>query len=432
MNGDLIFYLSGGLLLLACVLKLPALLRAHGRDWLLFSICALLLVGAGVLFATAESTIVFLRSVTGVTNIAAPLIYVLLTAFSGASIVLVLHWRGGPDVAQTRRLSRITIITYTSVCAAIATLFALGDTPVERRTDFDTYYATTPFIREMIILYLTAHAVASLTASRLCWRWSREVHGTLRVGLRVLAAGYLMHYGVYDPAVAGAVVARWAGYDWDFLIAVARAMTAPSAVLVSIGFIVPLLGHRSEDAVRYWQLAPLARAVRPVHDAPNPTPLPLPWWRPSLRLRLTRRQTYIADRIVTCRALFDPHIREEAHSAALASRARRRIAKDDATAIADAAMIVVAIEQYRAENDTEPATSSSGPDDRAAYTSNLAEISQALRSRIVKDVRRRARSENAPIRDAGRVISFSTGVGAARGSRPSRAAAWRIRGRRTR
>ncbi|TQE40297.1 DUF6545 domain-containing protein [Streptomyces ipomoeae] len=390
---DCVFYLSGGLLLLACALKLPALIQAGGRDWLLTSICALLLGGGGVLLLAGEEAIITLRQVTGVTNLAAPLIYILLTAFSGASIVLVLHWRGGPDTAHTRRLSRVTIVAYGVVCALIAVLFVLGDTPVERRRDFDTYYATTPYIREMIVLYLAAHAVASLTASRLCWRWSHDVHGTLRVGLRVLAIGYLLHYGVYDPAVAGAVVARWAGLDWDFLIAVARGVTAPSAVLVAAGFIIPLAGHRGEDAVRYWLLAPLARAVRPVRGAANPLPVPLSW-RSAMRLRLTQRQTYIGDRLVTCRPYFDARIQREARAAALA----RGVTGTEATAIADAAMIVTAIErQALAGGPDAPASTEPGPppdpDARATFTSDLAGISRALRSPVVRELQSRTRAD---------------------------------------
>lgn len=386
---DFVFYLSGGLLLLACGLKLPALIRAGGRDWLLSSICALLLVGGGVLLLTAESAIVALRRATGVTNLAAPLIYVLLTAFSGASIVLVLHWRGRPDLTHTRRLSRVTIVAYGVICVLIAALFALGETPVERRRDFDTYYATTPFIREMIVLYLVAHAVASLTAGRLCWRWSREVHGTLRVGLRVLATGYLMHYGVYDPAAAGAVVARWAGQDWDFLIAVARGVTAPSAILVATGFIIPLAGHRSEDTIRYWQLAPLARAVQPVRGTANPAPLPLSW-KSTLRLRLTQRQTYIGDRLVTCRPYFDPQVQDEARAAALALG----VTGTEATAVADAAMIVTAVRRQTLADGTgvsgRPHTHS---EDRTTFTSDLARISRALRSPVVRELQRVTRTD---------------------------------------
>ncbi|GHD49061.1 DUF6545 domain-containing protein [Streptomyces mirabilis] len=393
MNGDFGFYFSGGLLLLACLLKLPALIRARGRDWLLSSICALLLIGAGVLLTAAPSSIVFLNRVTGVTNIAAVSVYILLTSFSGASIVLVLNWRGGPDVNQTRRLSRITIAIYGTCCVLIAGLFWLGNADVEQIRKFDAYYATTPFIREMIVLYVLAHAAASLTASRLCWRWSHEVHGTLRTGLRVLAAGYLMHYAGYDPAVMGTVAARWAGANCDFLIDIARATTAPSAVLVSVGFIIPLLGPRSEEAVRYCQLAPLARAVRPVQGAPSPVTLRIPWWKPNLRLRLTQRQTYISDRIVICRDYFDIRIRNEARAAALAGKAT----EEAAAVIAEAAMIAAAVELHRSANGQNPLPPPSAESARSAFSRDLAHISRALRSPIVKNISRRTRTETASV-----------------------------------
>ncbi|MFD5814769.1 DUF6545 domain-containing protein [Streptomyces sp. NPDC127038] len=388
MTSDAVFYLSGGMLLLACLLKLPALIRAKGRDWLLSSICALLLVGSGVIFSTAPTVVSYLRQLTGITNVAVPLIYILLTAFSGASIVLVLNWRGGPDVTQTRRLSRITIAVYGSCCILIAVLFSLGSTPVEQRFRFDTYYATTPFIREMIVLYIVAHAAASLTASRLCWRWSHDVHGTLRTGLRILAAGYLMHYCVYDPAVAAAVIARWTGRDWDFLIEIARLMTAPSAVLVAAGFMIPLLGPRGEEAVRYWQLSPLAKALRPVQGAASPVLLTLPWWQQPLRLRLTQRQTYIADRIVACRDQCDHRIRAEALEAALAGKT----APDAAAAIAEAAMIAAAIELHRAGADHADIVP---PEPGPGHTLDLARISRAMRTPIVRNVARRTRTQAA-------------------------------------
>ncbi|MFD0069030.1 DUF6545 domain-containing protein, partial [Streptomyces sp. NPDC127574] len=222
-------------------------------------------------------------------------------------------------------------------------------------------------------------------ASRLCWRWSHEVHGTLRTGLRVLAAGYLMHYGGYDPAVAIAVIARWAGYDCDFLIDVARLMTAPSAVLVAVGFMLPLLGPRSEEAIRYWQLAPLARAVRPVEGASSPALLTLPFWQLPLRLRLTQRQTFIADRIVACRGYFDTRVRNEAYAAARAGKSN----EETASAIAEAAMIVAAVELHRASRQEPPSEAGQG----AGYTRDLAQISRVLRSPIVKNVGRRARRE---------------------------------------
>ncbi|MEU6367029.1 DUF6545 domain-containing protein [Streptomyces sp. NPDC046931] len=388
VDGDLPFYVSGGLVLLACLLKLPVLIRARGRDWLLSSICSLLFLGAGVQFTTAQSTIVLVNRGTGVPNIAAPLDYMLLVAFSGASIVLVLNWRGGTGTAQARHLSRITIAAYGTVVVLIAVLFALGDAPVEQRTRFDLYYATTPFIREMILLYLTAHAVASLSVGHLCRRWSREVHGTLRTGLRVLAAAYLMHFVGYDAMTAAAVVGRWTGHTWDVLITIARTVIAPSAILGATGFVLPLIGRST--AVRYWQLAPLARTVRPVQGAPGPEPPPLPWWKPSVHLRLTRRQTYISDRILACRDHFDPRIRDEAHRLALADNATG----DEAEAIAEAALIVVAVECHSAgDGQGLTARRAANGDDRTVASSDLVDIARALRSRIVKEARIRTRNE---------------------------------------
>ncbi|WP_255950619.1 DUF6545 domain-containing protein [Streptomyces odontomachi] len=391
MTHDAGYYATAALMLLACLLKLPAVIRARGRDWLLNSICALLLVGAGDLAFVATTSIAAVNRATGVPNIAAPIVYILLTGFSGASLVLVLNWRGGTDAAQTRRQTRITIASYVTVCTLIALLFALGDASVEQRTRFDTYYASTAYLGEMIALYLSAHAVASLTVSRLCWRWSREVHGTLRIGLRVLAAGYLLHYANYDATRLVAVAARWAGHDWDVLLDVSIVTAQPSAVLIGIGFILPLVGLRSDDAIRYWQLAPLARTVRPVQGASSPAPPLLPWWSPSMRLRLTQRHTYISDRIMACRGHCDPRVWEAAHAAALAHRAT----EEQAAIIADAAMIAAAVEAHTAAVARPPEPAPVAPDHRALSTRDLARLSRALGSRVVKDIRHRATTESA-------------------------------------
>ncbi|MGV9248389.1 DUF6545 domain-containing protein [Streptomyces sp. NPDC003710] len=396
MKANLGFYVAGGLLLLACLLKLPALVRARGRDWLLSSICALLLVGSGVLFTSAPQTIIVVNRTTGVSNFSAPLVYCALTGFSAASVVLVLNWRGGPDKGHTRRLSQWIIALYLLVWVLIVCLYALGDAPVERRTDFDLYYAGTPYIREMILLYLLAHGVASFTCSRLCWRWSRDVYGSMRIGLRALALGYLMHYVGYDGAKLVAIGARWTGHDWGILATgVAPSMGQPSALLVAVGFILPLVGRRSEDAVRYWQLGPLARTVAAVPGAPGLVLLSLPWWTPEFRLRLTQRQTYISDRIVACRGHFDPRIWDEAHAAAVA----RGAGAQDADVIAEAAMIAAAVDTYSiVGEEPPPGPATLGPPGPPLTTGDLARLSRALRTRVVKDVRRRSRArlEQAP------------------------------------
>jgi hypothetical protein len=387
------FYVTGALLLFACLLRLPALVRARGRDWLLSSICALLLLGSGVLVFAAPQTIAGVNSLTGVTNLAAPLVYVMVDAFSGASVVLVLNWRGG-DPRETRRLSTAVITTYSVICLALPLLYFLGDDPVEKRFTFDTYYANTPFLREMIILYLVAHAVASTCASVLCWRWSKDerVSGILRTGLRILALGYLLHVGGFDLSKGIAVVARWTGTDWDaFSTHIAPMFAQPSALLVAGGFILPLVGTPVDDLYRYLRLGRLAREMQRVEGAPAPATATASGWRVPPSMRLTQRQTFISDRLVACYGHLDPDVRDEAYRVAC----QRRIEEGRAAAVADAAMIVEAVESRRiATANGSPALEASHTSDDAPHTGDLAAISRALRSPVVNEVRHRARAES--------------------------------------
>ena len=145
-----------------------------------------------VFFFAAPPTITEVNRVTGVTNVSAAVVYCLLSAFSGSCLVLITNWRGGPPEA-TRRLSHRWIAGYGGVMRrAIVLLFVLGDAPVERLRDFDTYYANTPFIREMIVLYLSSFTVAGVAMNVMCWRWALQVRGWLRAGLLIIVSGYLL------------------------------------------------------------------------------------------------------------------------------------------------------------------------------------------------------------------------------------------------
>ncbi|MER6984698.1 hypothetical protein ABT317_49090, partial [Streptomyces carpinensis] len=190
MSG-LINYASCGALWLGLGVKTPDLFR-HRHDPYLRAICVVLGL-AGVCFLLgAAPTVGAVNRLSGVPNLAAPLTYASITAYSAASQVLVVHWRGGPRV---HRVVRRWMVAYACVLVGIAVSFALGRAPVERRTDLDTYYATTPFIAEMIVLYLLGHlaAVSVTTVSSL--RWAREVGGWLRAGLLTLGLGSLCNAG---------------------------------------------------------------------------------------------------------------------------------------------------------------------------------------------------------------------------------------------
>ncbi|MCK1823206.1 hypothetical protein MTQ10_27350 [Streptomyces sp. XM83C] len=343
--GDLGFYVCGFVLLLVCAAKLPALARRR-HDTLLRASCLLLFAGGCQMILAAPRSIVTLNRVTGIANVAAPTVYAVTTTFAGASLLLIINWRPGPP-GLTRRWSRWCVAAYSSVVVAVVALFWAGDAPVEQVTLFDVHYATTPFIREMIVTYLVAQGVAMAAAGVLCLRWSLQVHGALRAGLRVLAPAYLLIV-CYDVLRLVAVAARWAGRDLDFLVdPVSVLIATPVAVLGAVGFALPLAGPRLARTVRVLrqlrQLAPLWRALRHV-PTPGAVRAPLPWWRTPPAVLLTGRKTALYDAILALAPYCDPEVRECAYRAALlhgGDGAR-------AAATADAAMLLVARDRQRA------------------------------------------------------------------------------------
>ncbi|MFI2639997.1 MAB_1171c family putative transporter [Streptomyces sp. NPDC018610] len=311
----LINYVSCGALWLGLAVKTPDLVR-HRHDPYLRAICAVLGL-AGVCFLLgAAPTVGAVNRISGVPNLAAPVTYASITAYSAASQVLIVHWRGGERV---RRVVRCWVLAYAAVLVGIAVMFALGRAPVERRTDLDTYYATTPFISEMIVLYLVGHltAVSVTTVSSL--RWAREVSGRLRAGLVLLGVGSLCNAG-YSVSKLVAVVARWCGRDWSALgTGVSPAAAGLGALLTSVGILVPLAGPRLTEWRRslrtYARLEPLERELDGVLTR-HALRLPRPRWASPSTL-LMWRQTSIHNALGYLDASFDHALFERAHDAAL-------------------------------------------------------------------------------------------------------------------
>lgn len=356
------FYIPGALLLVAAGLKLPALCR-NPRDELLRSVCILLALATAVFGFTAIPTLIAVNRITGVPNAAAPVVFSLLTAFSGANIVLIFRWSSGPeDSERTRRRSRLCNVVTLAVIAAINVLFALGDAPVERLRDLDTYYASTPYIREMILLYLAAHTTAAVTMTLLCWRWAREVHGALRAGLGLIAVGYVLNL-LYDIAKFTAIGARWAGgsHDWDVLSTeIAPDLASVSALLIATGFILPLISQHLTSQWdmwrRYCRLRHLSRELQGVtrHGIELATG---PW--ASIEIRLTQRESDIHDGILTVSPYLHAGLREQA----LREELEAGRPADEAAAVADAAALASAVVRWnRAQGaPDEPAPKGAGP-----------------------------------------------------------------------
>ncbi|MFI6009175.1 MAB_1171c family putative transporter [Streptomyces sp. NPDC051243] len=314
MSG-LVSYVSCAVLWLGLLVKAPDLIR-HRHDPSLRTICAVLGLAGLCFFLGAPPTVGAVNRLSGVPNLAAPLTYVAITAYSAASQILVAVWRGGPGAHRTIRR---WVLAYCGVVLGIATLFVLGEAPVERRTDLDTYYATTPYLREMIVLYLAGHLTAVTVTAVSALRWAREVRGWLRAGLVTLGVGAVCGTG-FSVSKLVAVVARWSGLDWSALDAeVARSAAALGALLVVAGVLLPLAGPRLTEWRRAWRtyvrLAPLERELDGVL-ARRSLRLPHPRWASPTTLLIWRR-TSIHNGLSHLDAYVDRELYDETLRAAL-------------------------------------------------------------------------------------------------------------------
>ncbi|MGW6213747.1 MAB_1171c family putative transporter [Streptomyces sp. NPDC055109] len=368
-------YYIPALALWACLaVRLPGLLR-DWRDPLVRSVgLVIALGGAGFVFA-APPTIAAVNDVSGVPNASSLLVYVIISAFSASCLLLIVHWRGGPP-EYVRRVSRRWRIAYLLIIAALIVLFALGDAPEERRTDFDTHYASEPFIAEMIVLYLLAHMTAAVVTTSLCWRWALQVHGWLRAGLVVLCAGWLLNLSFSSLKLA-AVSARWTGSDWDTLSTTfSPLVSAVAAPCATVGFLLPLIGPRAAASLRAFAACRRLGALwRELSSAAPGVELTGPvTWYASPRVRLTRREAGIQDGLSLIRPHLDDTVRARARAAATAAGA----APEEAALAGDAAMVHAAV---RATRDGHPAASLVATDASvAALRADLPGLSRALRA----------------------------------------------------
>ncbi|MBW8738005.1 MAG: hypothetical protein JF621_13035 [Streptomyces turgidiscabies] len=385
---DSSYYVPSAAMVIVLLLKGRAVLRAR-RDPLLRSVYALLLLSVLVFLFAAPPTISWVNRVTGVPNISAPLVYCLLSAFSASCLVLIINWRGGPPEA-TRRASRRWIAGYAVVIVTTAALFALGDAPEQHLRDFDTHYADTPFIREMIVLYLVALTLSNIAMNAVCLPWALQVRGWLRVGLLVIMAGFFCNI-TFAATKLTAVVTRWNGGDLDYLSTyVAPAMAAAAEVITAVGFCIPLACQRVGDTWSTWstyrRLSPLWRELAPLSERGDRT-VRIAWWSP-VELLVTQRESDIHDGMLSLYPYFDPAVRTRAYDAAGAAGS----SPDVARAEADAAMVTAALRARAADPEgrviSAAAAQNSGPPAAAGGPRDLVAMSHALRcSPVVAAVR---------------------------------------------
>ncbi|MCX5001225.1 hypothetical protein OHB05_01090 [Streptomyces sp. NBC_00638] len=372
---SLVVYLAAGLLALSAVLlfRRP---RTALRNPLTASTCATVAIGAVCFTCSAPVTLSAVNRLTGIPNFGAPLTYSMISAYSCSVIILLIQWRGGPP-ELVRRSTLHGIIVYGLLIAAIIVLFTLADAPTERLTDLDTYYANTPYMREMIVLYLVGHGACALVMSAVCVRWLREVTGPLRTGLRLILLGLLLDVVGFEIAKITAVVARWLGHDLDVLsTTVAPPVVSLGALFCSAGFTLPRL---LPPAVTHWRsltdyrrLTPLWREVKRAAAAPKPSPS---WWElPHARLQWL--EVSIHDALLALAPLFDDRVRR----ISLATALDEGLSPSQARVIAEAAMLADAARQA----DTPADSQFKEPSDyrlhatSALGTTGLLELAQAM------------------------------------------------------
>ncbi|MFD0068799.1 DUF6545 domain-containing protein, partial [Streptomyces sp. NPDC127574] len=267
---------------------------------------------------------------------------------------------------------------YALIIAVQLALFAVGDAAVERRTDFDTYYASTPFLREMIVVYLVAHSAAAITTTVLCWGWTRHTRGWINRALKILAIGWI-NTALYGPLKLTAVIARWAGHNLDALSTnLAPLLVGFGALLVTTGYILPLLGPPFDSMLVLLRLRPLVRLLVTPYNRRQFT-VTLSWTSfANVELHLTKRTAAIRDSLSGLIPHLDSDVRRVAFD--------RAVADGESTAAAEvigsAAMIAVAA---RSASQVTPNRNRSLLD---AYQADLLVLARAVRSPAVRAVLR--------------------------------------------
>jgi hypothetical protein len=293
----------------ALMFRLPRLWR-DARNPMLWTVCVTLLLAATTTGLSAPMAIAWVNQLFGIANLAAPIVYSLIVCLSAAILIMLLYWRGPAGAGRT---ARWWLLAYSAVAVAEPVLFSLADTPVERRVDFDTFYARTPYAVEMVLAYLIAFAVATVVVARMCWRWARVAgRPWLRRGLWVIVAGALLG-STFAVTKLTAVVARWWDADLDYLSSgTAPALSSAGLVVTAIGFVLPVAGHHLSRVHAWIRQYQAYRALYPLWNAMRTAtpgivlPVRLPWW--DVELRLTRRITEISDGRLALRNHFDPAI----------------------------------------------------------------------------------------------------------------------------
>jgi hypothetical protein len=282
---------------------------------------------------------------------------------------------------------------YAGIIVMLWVTFLLAHVPEPRIYDLDTYYASTPWMTEHILLYLSAHMVTSVVATYMLVKWSPEVENRwLKSGVVFLQLGFTSGL-LFDVAKLLAISARWSGHDWDgFSTDIAPPFALLSGILVAMGFIVPQAGPLQQKWIRdrreYWRLRSLWRALRDV--TPSAAPARFGLWVP-LDLRLVQRQQRIHDALRVLAPYFDRDLFQRACQAAPAGHAEEK-ARDMARAVT----VCAAIDAHHGGVSRPESLTAPQREFGTDIHEHIDTIAQVLhRPRLVESIRQRVTTESA-------------------------------------
>ncbi|MEU9267212.1 MAB_1171c family putative transporter [Streptomyces sp. NPDC048251] len=289
----------------------------------------------------------------GVTNITTLFVYSSVAICEVSFLALLVSWSS----AQHRvKFWHRFLVAYAVVSvASMIILFGLGDvSDGTHHVDFDTHYATTPYISEFLLIYAVLYQVGMFALTFMCWRYSKMVDRPwLRRGLRTVAVGAVFGYGYGLTKVVS--------LTWDLLgtsplhsisVNVAPMCASVSAWLFAAGFTMPAWGIGLDRARERIALFRAYRRLRPLWAALTrafPDVVLFPDLHPAAPRRALRDEdpNFLVNRAVieirdaqlALRPYYDPAVAEAARTLA----AGKGLAENAVEAVAEAAQIKAAM-----------------------------------------------------------------------------------------
>lgn len=366
MEEGINYYVPATALGVAVLAKFPALVRGW-RNPLVRTVNSLLVLTCAAFLFSAPPTIRIVNQLTGISNFSAPLVYTIVSAYSCTCVVLMEQWRADSQrQARARTRVRAWTLGFALVIAAVVVCFRLGEAPDERLLDFELYYATTPFIWEMLVIYLLATAVAAMAGAVACWNWSVAIRRSiardgvaaggrsLRVGLVFLVISFVVNAG-FSTAKLAMIAAAWTGREWYALERWMAVVISLNGLVASLGLLLPVVGPwlaaRALRPLRdFTALRHLRRTVRPAPSGARQSVLLAALWYSSPEQHLMHRLTDLHDWVLELRTYCSDDVREHAYHGAR----RDGAPEPEAVAIGFAAMFAAAADRRRSGSPTAP------------------------------------------------------------------------------